>query len=119
MLMVANRAIAIPPSRFIRTICVSGGFDAADDYIVQNMRAGDLVITSDIPLASKVIEKAGMVINTRGECYDQNNIGEKLALRNFMADMRDSGLLTGGASSMAAKDVQNFANALDRLLQTI
>lgn len=116
MLLVANQLIATPPSKTIRAIRVSGGFDVADDYIVQHMLGGDLVITGDIPLAAKVIAKQGYAINPRGEVYSKENIGEKLALRDFMEEMRNSGQATGGASAMAAKDVQNFANALDRFL---
>ena len=114
--LIANQTIFTPPSKFIRAIRVSGGFDVADNYIVQHMQAGDLVITGDIPLAAKVIECLGMVINPRGETYSQENIGEKLAMRNFMEGMRDNGLVSGGAAPMAAKDVQCFANALDRFL---
>ena len=116
LLLVANQFIAVPPSKVIRAIRVSGGFDAADDYIVQHMQPGDLVITGDIPLAAKVIEREGKVINPRGEVFSRDNIGERLAMRNFMEDMRNNGLITGGAAAMAAKDVQNFANALDRFL---
>jgi uncharacterized protein YaiI (UPF0178 family) len=118
MLLVANQFIATPPSKHIRAIRVSGGFDVADDYIVEHMQAGDLAITGDIPLAAKVIGQQGFVINPRGEVYSRENIGEKLALRNFMEEMRNSGQVSGGVSAMAAKDVQNFANALDRFLSS-
>lgn len=114
--LVANQFIAIPPSKYIRAVRVSGGFDAADDYIADHMREGDLVITGDIPLAAQVIQRQGMALNPRGELYSKHNIGEKLAMRDFMAQMRDSGMVTGGAAAMAARDVQNFANALDRFL---
>lgn len=116
LLLIANQFIATPPSKYIRAIRVGGGFDVADDYIVQHMRSGDLVITGDIPLAAKVIEKHGHAINPRGEVYSPENIGEKLALRDFMEQMRNGGLASGGPSAMGAKDVQNFANALDRFL---
>lgn len=115
-LLIANQLIATPPSKYIRALQVSGGFDVADDYIVKHMQGGDLVITGDIPLAAKVIENKGFVINPRGEVYSRNNIGEKLAMRDFMEEMRSSGQVSGGAAAMAAKDVQNFANALDRFL---
>jgi len=118
ILLVANQFIATPPSKYIRAIRVSGGFDVADDYIVEHMQAGDLAITGDIPLAAKVIEQQGFVINPRGEVYSRENIGEKLALRNFMEEMRNSGQVSGGVAAMAAKDVQNFANALDRFLSS-
>ena len=116
LLLVANQTIAAPPSKYIHMIRVGGGFDVTDDYIVKHMLAGDLVITGDIPLAAKVIEKQGFVINPRGESYSRDNIGEKLALRNFMEEMRDAGQLSGGGAAMTAKDVQSFANALDRFL---
>ncbi len=115
-ILVANQIIATPPSKFIRAIRVSGGFDVADNYIVQHLQSGDLVITGDIPLAASVIEKQGVAINPRGELYDQRNIGEKLAIRNFMEEMRNTGQVSGGAAAMSAKDVQHFANALDRFL---
>jgi uncharacterized protein YaiI (UPF0178 family) len=115
-ILVANQIIATPPSKFIRAIRVSGGFDVADNYIVQHLQSGDLVITGDIPLAASVIEKQGVAINPRGELYDQRNIGEKLAMRNFMEEMRNTGQVSGGAAAMSAKDVQHFANALDRFL---
>lgn len=116
LLLVANQFIAVPPSKVIRAIRVGGGFDVADDYIVQHVNEGDLVITGDIPLAAKVIERGGSVINPRGEAYGRDNIGEKLAMRDFMEGLRDNGLVSGGAAAMGAKDVQNFANALDRFL---
>lgn len=116
IVLVANQLIATPPSKYIRAIRVSGGFDVADDYIVQHMLSGDLVITGDIPLAAKVIDKQGFAINPRGESYSLENIGEKLALRHFMEEMRNSGLASGGVGAMSNKDVQFFANALDRFL---
>ncbi len=116
LLLVANQPIAVPPSRYISMIRVGGGFDVADNYILQHMQAGDLLISGDIPLAAKAIEQQGSVINPRGEAYHPENIGEKLALRNFMEELRNSGQATGGAAAMSARDVQNFANALDRFL---
>ncbi len=116
LLLVANQAIAVPPSRYINSIRVSGGFDVADDYIVEHIQAGDLIITGDIPLAAKLIARQGVVLSPRGESYSPANIGEKLAMRDFMESLRDNGLASGGAAAMAAKDVQNFANALDRFL---
>lgn len=118
LLLVANHSLATPPSRYIKAIRVNGGFDVADDYIVEHLQAGDLAITGDIPLAAKVIAKQGFAINPHGEIYNAENIGEKLAMRDFMAGLRDNGLMSGGAAAMAAKDVQNFANALDRFLTT-
>lgn len=115
-LLVANQFISVPPSKSIRCIRVSGGFDVADDYIVQHLQSGDLVITADIPLAAQVLQRGGFALDPRGVMFDRENIGEKLAMRNFMVEMRDSGVQVGGAAAMAAKDVQNFANAFDRFL---
>jgi hypothetical protein len=114
--LVANQSVGAPASKYIRAVRVGGGFDVADDYIVQHMQGGDLVITGDIPLAAQVIQRQGFALNPRGELYSKNNIGEKLAMRDFMEQMRDSGMLTGGAAAMGSRDVQNFANALDRFL---
>jgi uncharacterized protein YaiI (UPF0178 family) len=114
--LVANQTIGVPPSKYIRSIRVSGGFDVADNYIVQHLQAGDLVITGDIPLAALVLERGGFALSPRGNSFNRENIGEKLAMRDFMAEMRDAGMQTGGPAAMTAKDVQNFANALDRFL---
>ena len=116
LLLVANQPIAVPPSKYIQMIRVAGGFDVADNYILKHLQAGDLLITGDIPFAALAIQQLGFVINPRGEVFDRENIGEKLAMRHFMEEMRNNGLVSGGQGAMAAKDVQNFANALDRLL---
>lgn len=116
LLLVANQSIAVPPSKYIQMIRVAGGFDVADNYILKHLQAGDLLITGDIPFAALAIERQGFVINPRGEVYDLHNIGEKLAMRHFMEEMRNSGMVSGGQGAMAARDVQNFANALDRFL---
>jgi uncharacterized protein YaiI (UPF0178 family) len=97
-------------------IRVGGGFDVADDYIVQQLTAGDLVITGDIPLAAKVIAQQAHALNPRGMAYTQQNMGEILAMRNFMEEMRNAGQVSGGAAALSNKDVQQFANALDRFL---
>jgi len=114
--LVANQSLSIPPSRYIRTLRVNRGFDVADNEIVQRMMAGDLVITGDIPLAATVIAKGGNVINTRGEPYSQENIGERLSMRDFMDGLRTSGIDTGGPAALSARNIQNFANQLDRFL---
>jgi len=114
--LVANQPLRTPPSRHIRTIQVPGGFDVADDKIVQEIDAGDLVITADIPLAAAVIAKGGHVLNPRGEFYSEENIRERLTMRNFMDELRGSGVNTGGPSAFSQSDRQNFANQLDRFL---
>ncbi len=115
--LVANQSLRTPPSRFIKSVQVSAGFDVADNHIVQNLEMGDLVITADIPLAAEVIEKGGHALNPRGDFYTKENIGERLAMRDFFTQLRDSGVETGGAAAMNQADRQNFANQLDRFLQ--
>ncbi|MEI7229694.1 MULTISPECIES: YaiI/YqxD family protein [Pectobacterium] len=115
--LVANQTIKVPPSRFIRTLRVSAGFDVADNEIVHRVEAGDLVITADIPLASEVIEKGGIALNPRGERYTPDTIRERLNMRDFMDTMRASGIQTGGPSALNQRDRQQFANELDKWLQ--
>lgn len=117
--LVANQPLRTPPSRYIQTVQVPGGFDVADNHIVQQLRAGDLVITADIPLAAEVIAKRGHALNPRGEFYTKENIGERLNMRDFMAQLRDSGVQTGGPASLGQADRQAFANQLDRFLQRV
>ncbi len=114
--LVANQPLQTPASRFIKSIQVSSGFDVADDYIVQQVESGDLVITADIPLAAEVIEKSGHALNPRGEFYTPENIRQRLAMRDFMETMRGSGVHTGGPAALNQKDRMNFANQLDSFL---
>jgi uncharacterized protein YaiI (UPF0178 family) len=114
--LVANQPLRTPPSPLINTIQVAAGFDVADNRIVQQVAPGDLVITADIPLAAAVIERQATAINPRGEHYTQDNIRQRLAMRNFMEEMRSIGEVTGGPPPITQSDRQAFANILDRLL---
>jgi len=114
--LVANQPLQVPPSKHIRTVQVGAGFDVADNYIVQQLQPGDLVITADIPLASEVIEKQALAINPRGELYTPENIRQRLNMRDFMDTLRSSGIDTGGPSAFGQAERQAFANQLDRLL---
>jgi uncharacterized protein len=114
--LVANKPLRTPPSPYLRAIQVAAGFDVADGKIVQELRAGDLVVTADIPLAAEVIAKGGHVIDPRGEEYTEENIRERLSLRNFLDELRGSGVETGGPPPLNQSDRQAFANRLDRLL---
>jgi len=116
VILVANQPIGHPRSPHIRAVQVGAGFDVADDYIVQQMEPEDLVITADIPLAAEVIEKGGQALNPRGELYSEENICQRLTVRNFMAEMRDAGIATGGPPPISQKERRDFANQLDRLL---
>ncbi len=115
--LVANQPLTMPPSANINSLQVPRGFDVADDEIVKRLAPGDLVITSDIPLAAEVIEKGGHALSPRGELHTKENIGAKLNIRDFMDTMRSSGVeMGGGPSAYSQRDKQEFANNLDRFL---
>jgi uncharacterized protein YaiI (UPF0178 family) len=118
LILVANQPLHTPRSPFIRAIQVAGGFDVADNYIVQHAVADDLVITADIPLAAELVEKGCAVINPRGERYTESNIRQRLNMRDFMDTLRSSGIDTGGPPALNQTDRRNFANQLDRCLAT-
>jgi len=116
VVFVANQYLHLPPSNTLKMIQVGGGADAADDEIVQHCTAGDLIITADIPLAARAVKKGALALDPRGTLYDSNNIGQILGMRDFMDELRGSGVETGGPSNFGAKERQKFANELDRLL---
>jgi uncharacterized protein YaiI (UPF0178 family) len=116
VILVANQPIQVPGSRHLRSIQVAPGFDVADNYIVQQAAAGDLVITADIPLAAELVDKDCLALNPRGELYTRENIRQRLNMRDFMDTMRGSGLDTGGPPALSQADRQAFANQLDRWL---
>ncbi|MGJ7459007.1 YaiI/YqxD family protein [Halomonas sp. MA07-2] len=113
---VANHAVPLPRSPWVNAIAVSQGFDAADDEIVERIAAGDLLITSDLPLAMAAIERGAKVMTTRGEALNENNIRARVQMRDFMETMRASGEHTGGPKGYTDADRREFANALDRWL---
>lgn len=115
--VVANQSIGIPQSGLIDSVVVADGADVADKHIVAEMDRGDLVITADIPLADEVVSKGGLALDPRGELFDKETIGARLAMRNLMDELRGGGLETGGPSAFTPKDLRAFANQLDRLLQ--
>jgi hypothetical protein len=114
--LVANQPVRIPRSRCIKFIQVASGFDVADNEIVKRLGAGDLVITSDIPLAAEVIDKDAVALNPRGELYTVDNIRARLNMRDFMDTLRGSGIDTGGPAALSQADRQSFANHLDKIL---
>lgn len=116
LILVANQTIAVPRSEYIRSVTVASGLDVADQYIVEQVAPGDLVITSDIPLADLVIAKGATVLNGKGEMLTEDNIKSRLSTRNLMDELRGAGIVTGGPSSLHARDIQQFANALDRYI---
>jgi uncharacterized protein YaiI (UPF0178 family) len=116
MTLVAGKPVQAPRSRFVTATTVSTGIDAADNAIVERLQPGDLVVTADIPLAARVVAKGGVALNPRGDFYTEENIRERLAMRDLMATLRDSGAISGGPPPLHANDRQAFANSLDRFL---
>ena len=116
LILVANQSLRTPGSTIISSVRVSQGFDEADDYLVHHAQPGDLVISSDIPLAARLLANKVEVITPRGEPMTEANIGERLAIRDFLDTMRGSGIQSGGPAPLNATDKQQFANALDRWL---
>ena len=114
--LVANHLVPAPKSPWIISRQVEQGFDVADNVIVREVASGDLVITSDIPLAAEVIDKGAAVISPRGERFTPENVRQKLNMRDFMETMRSSGVVSGGPPAPGDREKQAFANALDRYL---
>ena len=116
VIFVANQYLHLPQSEYLKMIQVGEGPDVADDEIALRCAAEDLVITADIPLAVRVVEKGALALDPRGTLYDSNNIGQISDMRDFMDELRGSGVETGGPSAFGAKERQKFAGELDRLL---
>lgn len=114
--LVANQFIPVPKGPWFKSLQVPAGFDVADDRIVELIHPGDLAITADIPLAAKVVEKGAYALNPRGTFYTEDNIRQRLTMRNFMEELRSSGVRVGGPATFSQQDRMAFANALDRFL---
>ena len=114
--LVANQPLRMPRSPQLRFLQVAAGFDVADERIVAELEPGDLVITADVPLAAAVIERGGLGLNPRGELYTAENVRERLSMRNFLDELRGSGVQTGGPAAISSRDRQAFAAQLDRWL---
>ena len=117
--LVANKPMRIPRSAFISFLQVGSGFDVADNEIVKQVKEGDLVVTSDIPLAAEVIDKGGYALSPRGELYTIDNVRSRLNIRDFMETLRSSGIHTGGPPALSQSDRQAFANHLDTILRKL
>ena len=116
MTLVANKMLRTPASKYIRALQVPRGIDVADSHIVKELKAGDLVITADIPLAADVIAKGAHALNPRGEFYTTETIQERLALRNYLDELRGTGVRTGGPEALGNVEKKRFADQLDRFL---
>jgi uncharacterized protein YaiI (UPF0178 family) len=118
LILVANQDMWTPRSPLIRTVRVAKGLDVVDGEIVRRVAPGDLVVTQDIPLAAAVLEKGAVALDPRGDLHTPDTIAERLSLRNFLDELRGTGVDTGGPAPFAARDRQAFANALDAWLRT-
>ena len=114
--LVANNDLSKAHTDLVTSVRVKNGFDVADDYIAEHARSSDLVITADIPLAARIVEKGGVALDPRGELYTEENVGERLSMRNLMQELRADGLVQGGPGQFNLTDRQRFASSMDRLL---
>jgi uncharacterized protein YaiI (UPF0178 family) len=114
--LVANKDLSKAHSRLVKSVLVTDGFDVADDYIVEHAAAEDLVITADIPLAARIVDKGGVALDPRGELYTEENVGERLSIRDLMQELRAGGLVQGGPPQFNLTDRQRFASSLDSTL---
>lgn len=116
VLLVANTSLARHATALVRSIVVAEGPDRADDYIAEHARPDDLVITADIPLAARIVANGGRALDPRGELYSEENIGDRLSMRDLLMELRADGSIQGGPRQFSLTDRQRFASALDRLL---
>jgi uncharacterized protein YaiI (UPF0178 family) len=116
VLLVANKSLSKHNSKLIESIVVADGFDIADDYIAEHAAAQDLVITADIPLAARIVANGGVALDPRGELYTEENVGERLSMRDLMMELRSEGFAQGGPGQFSLTDRQRFASSLDSML---
>ena len=116
VVLVANKNLAKHNAPLVTSIIVAEGADVADDYIADHATADDLVITADIPLAARIVANGGIALDPRGELYTEENVGEKVAYRDLMHELRSAGMVAGGPAQIGLADRQRFASALDRTL---
>jgi uncharacterized protein YaiI (UPF0178 family) len=116
VILVANSTLGTPRNARVKALTVPKGFDVADDYIAEEAKPGDLVITQDIPLAAELVEKGLAVMDPRGREHTKDSIGERLSLRDAKEELRGFGVQTGGPSAFGEREKQAFANTFDRLL---
>ncbi|HZF28533.1 MAG TPA: YaiI/YqxD family protein [Gammaproteobacteria bacterium] len=115
-LLVANHALRVPKSRFVKALQVERGFDVADAQILERLAAGDLVVTADVPLAAQAVAAGAFALNPRGTLYTADNVKDHLARRDFMEGLRATGETTRGPAALSKTDLQAFASELDKFL---
>lgn len=114
--VVGNSYMRLPSSPRLRMVVVTGDFDAADNHIAEHVAARDVVVTSDVPLAGRIVAKGAFGISSHGVVFDERNIGERLATRNLLQELRGGGEITGGPPPFGDADKKRFADAFDRLV---
>lgn len=114
--LVANQYLKLRESRYIKAVQVESGMDVADQWIIDQVAPGDLVITADVPLAAQIVRQDAFALNPRGTLYTSENVQNHLAQRNLLTELRSAGMVTGGPPSLGKRDVQAFANQLDKFL---
>lgn len=116
VVVVANRWIQVPRSTFVAAVQVAQGLDVADEWIVEKLAEGDLVVSADVPLAAAAVERGATVLQHRGDLLDASNVKQRLQMRDFMEELRSTGVTTGGPPPYDVRAREGFANALDRWL---
>jgi len=119
VVFVANKPLHLPPSPLVSTVQVGKGLDVADMHIAAEAQPGDLAVTQDIPLAAALVAKGVVTLDPRGETFTEESVGERLSVRDFMHELRESGVVTGGPKGFAAQDRQRFAASFDRELSRL
>jgi uncharacterized protein YaiI (UPF0178 family) len=117
--VVGNSWMRIPTSDLFKMVVVPGGFDAVDDHIAAHVTEGDLVVTSDVPLAARVVGSKAKAISSRGDVFDEKNVAERLAVRNLMQELRSAGDIQGGHGTFNDSDKKNFADNFDKLVSAM
>jgi hypothetical protein len=117
--VVANHRMKVPPDPRHELVIVPGGFDAADDWIAGHVEEGDIVVTADIPLADRCLKRRARVLGSMGREFTEDGIGEAMATRGLLAELREMGEVQGGPPPLAKKDRSRFLEALDRIIQSI
>jgi uncharacterized protein YaiI (UPF0178 family) len=120
VVLVANARMRVPEGGAVRLVLVAGGqLDSADDWIAQRAGAGDIVVTADIPLASRCVAAGARVLDPRGRVFTEDSVGDALATRNLMAQLREVGAVTGGPAPHGKRDSSLFLQKLDEMVQQV
>lgn len=117
--LVANSWMRVPEKKWLKLIIVNDDLDAADDWIVENVKENDIVISGDIPLASRCLKKGALVLGTTGKEFTDADIGTSLAIRELLKDLREAGTITGGPAQFQKKDRSRFLQSLDQMIQRV